>query len=70
MKILKKSCKPNFLNSRGNHPLLRSMSVDCLQTASNGRIVSENWLKGRNRIFTLKCLHDENDNQVGKEIFS
>lgn len=46
------------------NPLVRSLSFDCLQTASNGRVVSQNWLKADNRILTLKCLHDAKDNLV------
>ena len=44
-------------NSRKN-PLFRSLSLDVLDTASNGKLVTENWLACQGRALPLMCLHD------------
>ena len=43
--------------SRKN-PLFRSMSLDVLDTGTNGKIVTENWLSCDGRILQLLCVHD------------
>ena len=43
--------------SRKN-PLFRSLSLDVLDTGSNGKIVTENWLSCDGRILQLLCVHD------------
>ncbi len=48
---------------------MRSLSFDTLHTASHGLVVTENWLEFGERLRTLKCLHDKNDNLV-REISS
>ena len=49
--------KETDFRSRRN-PLFRSLSLDALDTASNGKIVTENWLKANGRAMQLICLHD------------
>ena len=46
----------NFRSRR--NPLFRSLSLDVLDTASNGNIVTENWLRCNGRALQLMCLHD------------
>ena len=45
--------------------MIRSLSLDALDVASNGFVVSENWIAFGERVLLLKCVHDKNDNMVG-----
>ena len=46
-----------YFRSR-RYPLFRSLSLDVLDTASHGKIVTENWLSCNGRALQLMCLHD------------
>ena len=50
------------------NPIVRSLSLDTIDTASHGFVVSENWFSYEQRFRTLKCLHDKNDKMVKFEI--
>ena len=50
--------------------MIRSLSLDAIHVASNGFVVSENWIQFGERVLLLKCVHDKNDNVVSERIGS
>ena len=50
MKDAKYQCRKN--------PLFRSLSVDVLNTASHGKLITDNWLNSQGRSLPLMCLHN------------
>ena len=57
-KAFKINCMKNTDFRSRRNPLFRSLSLDVLDTASNGKVVTENWLNGDGRAIQLMCLHD------------
>lgn len=46
------------------HPMVRSLSLDTIDLAGHGKMVSNEWLMARGRLAVLKCIHDAYDQPV------